>query len=56
MEWHPCVDRRDDLRGRMTDAGFSLGKGAIRCRILDPEKADILRDLVREVIARAITC
>jgi uncharacterized protein YdhG (YjbR/CyaY superfamily) len=44
----------DALRDRM--AGFSLGKGCVRFKRLDVEKAAVLRDLLREVVAQNITC
>ncbi len=46
----------DELRESMIQAGFSLGKGAVRFKQLDPQKLHLLRSLLREVIAKGITC
>ena len=46
----------DEFREPMTQAGFSLGKGAVRFKKLDPEKLHLLRTLLRDVIAKGITC
>ncbi|MDQ5851770.1 MAG: DUF1801 domain-containing protein [Chloroflexota bacterium] len=46
----------DEFRESMIQAGFSLGKGAVRFMQLDPEKLHILRTLLRDVIAKGITC
>ena len=46
----------DELRETLTQAGFSLGKGAVRFKKLDPEKLQLLRSLLRDVISMGITC
>ena len=46
----------DELRETLTHSGFSLGKGAVRFKKLDPEKLHLLRSLLRAVIAKGITC
>jgi len=46
----------DELRAPMTQAGFSLGKGAVRFKTLDPAQLHLLRTLLRTVIAKGITC
>jgi hypothetical protein len=40
----------------MTEAGFSLGKGAVRFKKLDPKKLQLLRSLLRDVISKGIFC
>jgi hypothetical protein len=44
------------LRTDLTQAGFSLGKGAVRSKTLDPQKLQLLCSLLRDVIAGGITC
>jgi uncharacterized protein YdhG (YjbR/CyaY superfamily) len=46
----------DELRAQMKAAGFDLGKGAVRFKKLSPERAELLRTLLRQVIAEGITC
>ena len=46
----------DEFRAPMTHAGFSLGKGAVRFKQLDPEKLHLLLTLLCDVIAKGITC
>ncbi len=46
----------EELRVPMKAAGFSLGKGAIRFKKLDPKKVEMPRALLREVLAKGITC
>jgi uncharacterized protein YdhG (YjbR/CyaY superfamily) len=46
----------DEFRAQMKAAGFNLGKGAIRFKKLNAERVDILRTLLREVVAKGITC
>jgi uncharacterized protein YdhG (YjbR/CyaY superfamily) len=51
------VDRvPDEVREILIQAGFSLGKGAVRFKTFDPEKLHLLRSLLREVISKGITC
>jgi uncharacterized protein YdhG (YjbR/CyaY superfamily) len=45
----------ESFRRRMR-TGFSIGKGCVRFKRLDADKAEILRALLREVIAKEITC
>ena len=40
----------------MKAAGFNLGKGAIRFKKLNAERVDILRTLLRVIVAKGITC
>jgi hypothetical protein len=40
----------------MTAAGFNLGKGAVRFKRMDDEKASLLRMLLQEVVAEGIIC
>jgi len=46
----------DEFRETLSQAGFNLGKGAVRFKKLDPEKLQLLRSLLRDVISKGITC
>ena len=46
----------DTFREPMKASGFSMGKGCVRFGKLDPAKLDILRNLLREVMAHGIVC
>jgi uncharacterized protein YdhG (YjbR/CyaY superfamily) len=47
-----CVP--DEFRETLTQAGFRLGKSAVRFTKLDPEKLQLLRSLLRDVISKGI--
>jgi hypothetical protein len=42
--------------GHTAGSQISLGKGAVRFKKLDSKKVDLLRTLLREVLAKGTTC